>query len=116
MGVKDRIVWFFVGVFYYFVLPASCLFSVVSGVIMSCYSFKGTLYFLTGSPSLTGIALPAALAISPWELVIGITFVIVGALLLWLYTACSKRMQIRASQTAEIQYIGDATPLEENTL
>lgn len=125
MNAKERIVWFFVGVFYYLVLPASCLFSAVSGVIMSCYSFKGTLFFLTGSPSLTGIPLPAALAISVPELVIGIAFVILGAVLLGLYTCLSKRKHGGgggggAIAMSSVQYVGDATPLggpeDENTI
>lgn len=106
-----KVIAVFVAVFYYCVLPASCLFSVVSGVIMSCYSFKGTLFFLTGSPSLTGVPLPAALAISVWELIVGIIFVILGAILLWMYTCYSKRL----NQGFRVEYIGDATPLDTTT-
>lgn len=115
---KEKIAACFVGCFYYLVLPASCLFSAVSGVIMSCYSFKGTLFFLTGSPSLTGLPLPAALALSVWELAIGIVFVILGALLLLMYNYYSKRKErtsVAGFQRTQPEFIGDATPLEENT-
>lgn len=112
--MRQKIVAFFVAVFYYCVLPASCLFSAVSGVIMSCYSFKGTLFFLTGSPSITGAPLPGSLAISPWELAIGILFVLAGAFLLWLYTRFSSNRPLPPLDN--VQYIGgDATPLEETT-
>jgi hypothetical protein len=115
---KDKIVACFVAVFYYAVLPASCLFSVVSGIIMSCYSFKGTLFFLTGSPSLTGMPLPASLAISVWELVAGIVFVALGALLLWMYTRFKRTTAglMRQITDNNVQFIGDATPLEEETV
>lgn len=113
---REKIVAVFVAIFYYAVLPASCLFSVVSGVIMSCYSFKGTLFFLTGSPSLTGVPLPASLAVSVWELVAGIVFVVLGALLLWMYTRYSKHRAglMRQISGNNVEYIGDATPLETN--
>ena len=111
---KEKVAACFVGIFYYFVLPASCLFSAVSGVIMSCYSFKGTLFFLTGSPSLTGVPLPAALALSVWELIVGIVFVLLGALLLLMYTCYSKKQKVSGFRTQQPEFIGDATPLEEN--
>lgn len=113
---REKIVAVFVAIFYYAVLPASCLFSVVSGVIMSCYSFKGTLFFLTGSPSLTGVPLPASLAVSVWELVAGVAFVVLGALLLWMYTRYSAKRNANVLRQTSVEYIGDATPLEEETV
>lgn len=116
MRARERVVWCFVGVFYYAVLPASCFFSAVSGLIMSAYSFKATLYVLTGSISLGALPMPEAITISRGEFFFALLCMVAGGALLWLYTRYSGVGGGGRSQPSMQQQHdnGDATPLDED--
>lgn len=90
-GAREKIVGVFLLVFYVTVIPASALFSIVSSVIMSAFSLKGTLFLLTGSASLSGEPMPEALQVSISEFLISLAFIIVGIMVMITYYRLKKR-------------------------
>lgn len=98
MRARQYCVSFFTGAFYYGVLPAAAIFSVVASVIMNCYSFKGTLYLLTGSISVQHYDMPEALAVSRAELLVGIACSFLGAGVMWLWTRLLERHRVQPQQ------------------
>lgn len=113
-------VWLFTGCFYYIALPASCFLVLVASLISNAYSFKGTLYFWTGSVSLAGLPMPEAVVISRAEAVVAGVILLLGGGILWMYTRlCSAKtappLHRRASGGAiELRDDSDASQIEED--
>lgn len=87
---KNKMILVFTTAFYYAILPGASLFSVIAGIMLTAYSFKGILYMLTGSISLTSSPLPQALEVSLGELLISLIFMTIGALMLFMYVRFCK--------------------------
>ena len=83
-------------VFQYFFIPAAALFSVIAGLTLSCYSFKTTVFLLTGNLSIHKYQMPQQLVVSKLELLIGVLFSIVSGGLFALYEMYrTKQLQRR---------------------
>lgn len=63
------------------------LFSVVSGLSFSIYSFKMFLFLVTGSPSTNKtLILPQSLLCTPTEIAVGVSLTVAGSLVMLCYT------------------------------
>jgi hypothetical protein len=89
----------FTAVFYYAILPGASLFSVIAGIMLTAYAFKGILFMLTGSISLTSAPFPQALEVSLGELLISLIFMTIGALMLFMYVRFCKTTHAPQSPT-----------------
>ncbi len=107
MTTRERLACVFVAVFDNCVIPASILFSIVSCVIMSIYSFKGTLFVLTGMPTTGGNMTVAEgfVRIAPPEVFMGLLFVCAGTVV----AVMAKALKRRHKRNSEAQ----AEPLQE---
>jgi hypothetical protein len=79
----------------------AALFSIVSGVSLSVYSLKISIFFLRGTFSLTGENVPlyTSLLVSPLELAIGIGMMIASAVLLFMYKKLMHKIRERKPAT-----------------
>ena len=82
--------------FHYVFFPAAALFSVVAGITLSCYSFKATVFLLSGSFSIHKYDMPQALVVSKLELLVGVVFSAASGGLFALYeTFRTKQLERR---------------------
>ena len=93
---KHLTIAIFTFAFHYLFLPAAVIFSFVAGLTLSCYSFKATVYMLTGSLSVHKYEMPRALVVSKIEFVIGLVLSAIGGGMAALYQMyVTKQLEFR---------------------
>ena len=102
MGCSNGLEIIFLAVFSFIVVPTATLFSIVSGVSLSVYSLKISVFFIRGTFSI--MADPAStdlcrsLLVSPLELALGAGLMLLSGALLLIYRKLMQRMKRRAQQ------------------
>lgn len=104
-GCSNGLEVVFLAVFSFIVVPTATLFSIVSGVSLSVYSLKISIFFIRGTFSLTsppagvgGEDLCRSLLVSPLELALGAGLMLLSGALLLIYRKLMQRMKRRAQQ------------------
>lgn len=92
----------FYNAFFYIAIPMCTLFSIVSGISLSVYSFKISLFLVKGDFALLNsnstIALVETLLVSPLELIIAIAFMMLSGLVFWLYERIRRMRKIKRKE------------------
>lgn len=94
--MHERLRTAFLFVFRFVVVPSATLFSLVSTIIMGTYSFKGSLFLITGHPTTASSAANVTIAeefvrVTGGELAMAALFVLAGTLVALLAKGLKKR-------------------------
>jgi hypothetical protein len=103
---KEDLIKLFVFVIYFIAIPTSTIFAFVSATIMSIFSFKGTLFVLTGSPStianVTNVA-EGFVRIAPSEAAMGAFLVLTGTIVAVVAKSLKHRNNNEAAAVEKVQ-------------
>jgi len=91
-------------IFHYGFIPAAALYSIVAGVTLSTYSFKATVFMVTGSLSLTKLPMPDALMASKMELLVGVILTVASGGFFAIYTTFQTKQQERRRPRMMLPY------------